>query len=79
MRLHKGDTITADMLNEFFLDLYTKINQMTPDQIEVLTTGQFITNKESDELFNRYTNQIHITNTADTLLCELAKDINNLT
>jgi len=80
MRLRKGDEVTASLLNEFFLDLHTKINQMVPDQIDILTTGQFFTDGSgySDELFNRYTDQVIVTDEADTLLCELAKDINNL-
>jgi len=80
MRLRKGDTITADMLNEFFLDLYTKANQMVPDQIDILTTGQFmnLSGINSNEILNRYTDQMIISDEADTLLCELAQDIKDL-
>ena len=79
--LERGQLITPEIINDYFLDLYTRINGVDPSQIKSLTTGQFLNTNDDDSvdvLLNTSSEQFIITDSEDEILGTIARDIKEI-
>jgi len=81
LSLNRGELVTPELINSYFLDLYTRVNGIDPSQIKSLTTGQFLkTNDDGsvDVVLNTSSEQFIITDSEDEILGTLARDIKEI-